>query len=196
VLLTWALDEGEWSASRLGRFTPRERAHGTHLIWGWVGPRAGLDAVAKRQNPCSCWDSNPGLLAWATPAPSLLQTYSGIKPAKLELSHCVIKIEIFQTEFQSYTLISTEIQLLRWEQYNIYHSLGADFNKSTDRASSCRGNAVLSLFESQPRFPWISSVSSEECRLVLWNRPWTPPSKSFSIHHSNHSTLYNLNTRT
>jgi len=39
-----ALDEGEWSASRPVRFTPRERAAGTHWIGGWVGPRACLDA--------------------------------------------------------------------------------------------------------------------------------------------------------
>jgi hypothetical protein len=31
--------------SRPGRFTPRERALGTHWIGGWVGPRAVLDAV-------------------------------------------------------------------------------------------------------------------------------------------------------
>jgi hypothetical protein len=36
--LTSALEEGEWSASRPGRFTPGERAPGTHLIGGWVGP--------------------------------------------------------------------------------------------------------------------------------------------------------------
>jgi hypothetical protein len=36
--LTSALDGGEWSASRSGRFTPRERASGTHWIGGWVGP--------------------------------------------------------------------------------------------------------------------------------------------------------------
>jgi hypothetical protein len=27
-------DGGEWSASRAGRFTPRERAHGTHCMGG------------------------------------------------------------------------------------------------------------------------------------------------------------------
>jgi hypothetical protein len=36
---------GDWSASRLGRFTPREGASGTHWIGGWVGSRAVLDAV-------------------------------------------------------------------------------------------------------------------------------------------------------
>jgi hypothetical protein len=43
--LTTALDGGEWSASRPGRFTPEERTPGTHWIGGWVGPRVGLDAV-------------------------------------------------------------------------------------------------------------------------------------------------------
>jgi hypothetical protein len=36
--LTSVLDGGDWSASRPGRFTPRERAPGTHWIGGWVGP--------------------------------------------------------------------------------------------------------------------------------------------------------------
>jgi hypothetical protein len=49
--LASALDGGEWSASRPGRFTPRERAPGTHWIGGWVGPRAVLDAVVKRKIP-------------------------------------------------------------------------------------------------------------------------------------------------
>jgi hypothetical protein len=39
--LTSTLDGGEWSASRPGRFNPRERAPDTHRIGGWVGPRAG-----------------------------------------------------------------------------------------------------------------------------------------------------------
>jgi hypothetical protein len=36
---------GEWSASRPGRFTPGERAPGTH----WVGLRTCLDEVEKRK---------------------------------------------------------------------------------------------------------------------------------------------------
>jgi hypothetical protein len=57
--LTSALDGGEWSASRPYRFTPRERAPGTHWIGGWVGPRAVLDAVVKRKIPSPLWESNP-----------------------------------------------------------------------------------------------------------------------------------------
>jgi hypothetical protein len=49
AFLTSELDGGEWSASRPGRFTPRERAPGTHWIGGWVGPRADLDAVAMKK---------------------------------------------------------------------------------------------------------------------------------------------------
>jgi hypothetical protein len=49
IFLTSALAGGEWSASRPGRFTPRERASGTHWIEGWVDPRAGVDDLEKRK---------------------------------------------------------------------------------------------------------------------------------------------------
>jgi hypothetical protein len=50
VYLTSALVGCEWSASRPGRFTPREGAPGTHWIGGWVDPRTGPDDVKKREN--------------------------------------------------------------------------------------------------------------------------------------------------
>jgi hypothetical protein len=56
---TSALDGGEWSASRPGRFTAGERAPGTHWIGGWVGPRAVLEAVVKRKIPSPRRQSNP-----------------------------------------------------------------------------------------------------------------------------------------
>jgi hypothetical protein len=49
IFLTSALDGGEWSTSRPCRFTPGERAPGTHWIGGWVDPRAGLDDLEKRK---------------------------------------------------------------------------------------------------------------------------------------------------
>jgi hypothetical protein len=49
VFLTLVLDGGEWSASRPGRFTPREKTAGTHWMRGWVDPRAGLHDVEKRK---------------------------------------------------------------------------------------------------------------------------------------------------
>jgi hypothetical protein len=48
-----------WSVSRSGRFTPRERAPGTHWVGGWVGPKTGLDAVKIcRVPPTHILDSN------------------------------------------------------------------------------------------------------------------------------------------
>jgi hypothetical protein len=38
---------------------PGERAPGTHWIGGWVGPKAGIDAVKKRKI-LDCTQSNPG----------------------------------------------------------------------------------------------------------------------------------------
>jgi hypothetical protein len=43
IFLTSALVGGEWSVSRLGRFTPVERAPGTHWKGSWV------DDVDKRK---------------------------------------------------------------------------------------------------------------------------------------------------
>jgi hypothetical protein len=43
VFLTSVLVGGGGSASRPCRFTPREKATGTHWIGGWVDPRAVLD---------------------------------------------------------------------------------------------------------------------------------------------------------
>jgi hypothetical protein len=56
--LTSALDGGEWSASRPGRFSPSERAPGIRWTGGWVGPRAVLDAVVKRKIPSPRRESN------------------------------------------------------------------------------------------------------------------------------------------
>jgi hypothetical protein len=32
------------------------RAPGTHLMGGWLGPTAGLDAMAKRKIPVPAWN--------------------------------------------------------------------------------------------------------------------------------------------
>jgi hypothetical protein len=49
VFLTSALVGGEWLASRPGRFTPGERAPGTHCIGSSVGPKVGLDNMERRK---------------------------------------------------------------------------------------------------------------------------------------------------
>jgi hypothetical protein len=48
-ILDVALDWSELSASRPYRFTLGETAPGTHWIGGWVGPRAGVEAMEKRK---------------------------------------------------------------------------------------------------------------------------------------------------
>jgi hypothetical protein len=57
--LTSALDGGEWSASRIGRFTPGDRAPGIHWLGGWVGSRADLDVVEKKKLPNPRREPNP-----------------------------------------------------------------------------------------------------------------------------------------
>jgi hypothetical protein len=48
LFLNSALVRNEWSVSRLGRFTPGQRASDGHSIGGWVGPRADLDGTERR----------------------------------------------------------------------------------------------------------------------------------------------------
>jgi hypothetical protein len=59
AFLTSALNGGEHSASRCGRFTPQGKSPGTNWTGGGVSPRAGLEAVVKRKIPSLCRDSKP-----------------------------------------------------------------------------------------------------------------------------------------
>jgi hypothetical protein len=47
ICLTSASVGSEWSASRTGQFTPREKAPDIHWTGGSVDPRAGLDDMEK-----------------------------------------------------------------------------------------------------------------------------------------------------
>jgi hypothetical protein len=80
IFLTSALVGGKWSASRPGRFNPGERAHGTHWIGGWVGPRAGLDDVEKRKFlPPRDSNSDPSVVH---PIASSYRDYASLAPHK------------------------------------------------------------------------------------------------------------------
>jgi hypothetical protein len=59
MFLTLVLDVGEWSASCPSYFILRERATNTHLTGVWLSCRGSLDVVAKRKNPCPCFELNP-----------------------------------------------------------------------------------------------------------------------------------------
>jgi hypothetical protein len=70
AFLTSALDGSARSASWPGRFTPEVRSP-RYPLDGWVKPRTGLDAVAKRRKSylCPCWE-----LYLCRPARSLVST--------------------------------------------------------------------------------------------------------------------------
>jgi hypothetical protein len=86
AFVTSALQGGEWSASRPGRFTSRERAPGTHWIGGWVGPRDSLDTVMERKIPSPCRDSNPPIIK------PVMFICRNIKLLKTTQGVCYIKI--------------------------------------------------------------------------------------------------------
>jgi hypothetical protein len=69
IFLVSAIAGCEWSASSPCRFTPGERAPGTHWIGGWVDPRAGLDNAEKRK-----FLILPGLELWAVGRPVTIPT--------------------------------------------------------------------------------------------------------------------------
>jgi hypothetical protein len=76
------------------RFTPVERTPGTHWSGGWVVPRAGLDAEARRKSLCFCRGSNPGrpvrsqTLYWLSyPDPSgIYSSWNKIRPVSSTVS--------------------------------------------------------------------------------------------------------------
>jgi hypothetical protein len=61
--LTSALEGGEWSASRSGRFTPAKEPPHTHWMGDWVGPSSRLEAVWRRESPY-WWGNILNLLTW------------------------------------------------------------------------------------------------------------------------------------
>jgi hypothetical protein len=82
---------GEWSSSLPGRFTPGERAPGTHWMGGWLGPRAGLYDMEKRK-----FLTLPGLELRPLGRPAVASRYTD----------CAIFLEVVRTccEWQKHNL--------------------------------------------------------------------------------------------
>jgi hypothetical protein len=124
AFLTSALDGGEWSALRPGRFTSREKAPSTHWIGGWVGSRAVLDAVVKRKIPSLRRESNPRTPVvqpvvqhytdWAIMALCSVTYIFTISELLLQSSHkSVISYHVFLSSWK-YVLVSFHRKLPRW----------------------------------------------------------------------------------
>jgi hypothetical protein len=91
IFLTSALVGGEWSASRPCRFTPGERAPGTHWIGGWVGLRSGLDAVEKRKFlPYRDSNSDPSVIQ---PVASRYTDCATLAPGMVLVTHKISRIK-------------------------------------------------------------------------------------------------------
>jgi hypothetical protein len=60
ILNLVTISEANSLLSRSVLFTPGERFPGTRWIESWVGPRASVDAVARRGNVSPSRESNPG----------------------------------------------------------------------------------------------------------------------------------------
>jgi hypothetical protein len=100
ILLTSVLDGGEWSALCRGRFTPRERAHGTHWIGGWVGPRAVLEGMVRRKIHSPRQGSNPRIPIVQPVAQRYTTELSYLRTTFLNYSMCGKTILIFLSDIR------------------------------------------------------------------------------------------------
>jgi hypothetical protein len=141
--LTSALDEDEWSASRPGRFTPRERAPGTYWLGGWVGPRAGLDAV-KRKIPSPRRESNlrdpivqpaaQRYTDWAITAQSSYYIIHNYNSVPYSMEQCCLFFDVpAQCTLSNYKICPTEGTSLTW----LWRVFLLSHNRSSSSASSC-----------------------------------------------------------
>jgi hypothetical protein len=85
--------------------TSGERAPGTHWVEGWVGPRAGLDAVEKRKFLTLNWDSNSD--------PSL------VYPVANRYTYCVITSQCHFLHKFYVQYPGTELGSILWEGGNL-----------------------------------------------------------------------------
>jgi hypothetical protein len=151
--LTFTLDEVEWSAPRLCGFAPGVGAPGTHWIGGWVGPRAGVDAVEKRKI-LHCRETNPDrpvrrCTGWAFPTFSRLWHYNE--------TSCGSDVSAMRPHWS----ITFKDCILNWELWGIHtiqykaDLIHTAFRKSTALPSSgdfrCMCHTYLRQLSAEPR---------------------------------------------
>jgi hypothetical protein len=143
--LTLALHGDEWSDSRPGRFTPSKRAPGTHWIGGWVGSRAGLDAVVKRRIPSRYWDSNPPIISqWPSAT-------SRSCPGSFSNSTCECKLKypnhVFHWKFTDFSSVRFSFYIFLWQLLISMSQLPPDFSDTNSLVS-----IVSRVRAGRPRF--------------------------------------------
>jgi hypothetical protein len=160
--LTSALDGGELSASRRGSFTPKERAHGTHWIGGWVGPRAGLDAVVNSKISSPCQNSKPDYPA---------HSFSAIP---LSYPDSLLKHKYNFTFTFTFTLFS---------DITVPYCLIIVPNRVVDQ---CIESSYLERETGSTdwKCPWCCRWSHENSKIVLSTGPRPLPYRSFRSHYS------------
>jgi hypothetical protein len=142
--LTSTLDGGEWSVSRPDRFTPKERAPGTNWIGGWVGHRAGMDAVVKRI-PSPHRKSKP-----RTPIiQPLAQRYTDWAKKKRTLEmrndrHHTYFL-LLRPRFRIVILICTKFSSKATNQLSIYAALCLSFRSETGNRRKLERRKVIML---------------------------------------------------
>jgi hypothetical protein len=155
--LTCALDAGEWSSSRPGRFTPREIAPVTHWIGGWVGPRAILNAVVKKKIPSPCRESNS-----RTPiVQPIAQCYTDW--AIMALLTCKVKVNVKVKRYIS--LCSTKHHAIEkhWEGGGIL--LASTDDKSSLYRTRDTAHIPRFMYHRSFRFKFISLVKRKPLRV-------------------------------
>jgi hypothetical protein len=182
----------------VANFIPQSLYHrGIHWIWGWEGPRAGLDPVAKRKNPCPCQESNSGcparsLVAMLLELPRLREInvlqLSDLLILKVETSTLLLvsRSQVYTTlhkqfQWDSWDSDSQEIPHLLWNpkvNYRIYYSLSMDptlrqtYPVDTLKPISLNFNIVPTSSFQVSRLHFCNNSSSLPCVLQT---PTTPP---------------------
>jgi hypothetical protein len=105
---------GDWSASRPGRFTHKERVFGTICIGGWVGSRASLDDLEKRS-----WayrDSNS--------EPSVVQPITSRNTDYATLYHNITKEKCLTTQHHIVSRFKDICTILSCFETYVYQLIG------------------------------------------------------------------------
>jgi len=100
----------------------------------WVGPRTGLNAVAKRKYSCPCWESNPG-----RPARSLVTIFK---------FHPTAIIIIIIMPFKN---MAAALFMLKSDEYKFITVISHSYVRSTFPILFCSSVSIVSELRSGRR---------------------------------------------